>query len=459
MFPTAFSPRRAAMKIPFLALLGVLFGFVAFYDVALAQDYTVPVTINSKAYTLTVTVQGDGVTVKANSPDVRVGAVTKVEAAAPAVGSTDLATLKTNAISVPYDDLFRYNEQHVGQAVQYVGKVIQVQENICLLCDNPGYVLRIEVTKGDYGLWDDPVWVDYPGTKRFLEDDIVTFWGTVKGLKTYEALLGNSVTVPWVEAPEIQLGEVASTSATASGPRAKQSANLRSGPGTTFSLVGSVDADQALTIVARNTDGSWYQLEGGQWIAAFLVTEGPEASSVPQAKEIPLAPAAAGPTGGEATPAPAAANAAATSSAAVPGMIGIGQDIEGSGWRFKVSEVHKRKAVYFYSSSHIAMGHYLIVILDAVNEQSGTDTFDSNVDLRLVDSAGYKYDDDWSGSSYAEWQYGGLSSIYTNVNPGNFVRIVLAFDLPDNTGDVYLKSDLATTIQLGNFAQMATEDN
>jgi hypothetical protein len=69
------------------------------------------------------------------------------------------------------------------------------------------------------------------------------------------------------------------------------------------------------------------------------------------------------------------------------------------------------------------------------------------------------YDYDWGASSYAEWQYGGLSSIYTDVNPGNFVRIALAYDLPDNTGEVYLKSDLPTSIHIGNFSQMVSEDN
>lgn len=38
-------------------------------------------------------------------------------------------------------------------------------------------------------------------------------------------------------------------------------ANLRVGPGTTY----------AVRIVAANAAGDWYELEGGQWIAAFLV--------------------------------------------------------------------------------------------------------------------------------------------------------------------------------------------
>ena len=40
----------------------------------------------------------------------------------------------------------------------------------------------------------------------------------------------------------------------------------------------------------------------------------------------------------------------------------VGEEVEGGSWRFKVSEVHKRKAVYFYSSSYVAQGQFLVVI-------------------------------------------------------------------------------------------------
>ena len=52
---------------------------------------------------------------------------------------------------------------------------------------------------------------------------------------------------------------------------ANRNANLRGGPGTTYAIVGAVQAGQALTLVGRNADGSWVQLDNGQWIAAFLV--------------------------------------------------------------------------------------------------------------------------------------------------------------------------------------------
>lgn len=52
-------------------------------------------------------------------------------------------------------------------------------------------------------------------------------------------------------------------------------ANLRSGPATTFDIVGQVGPGQTVAIVAISEDGQWYLLEGGAWIANFLVAEQP----------------------------------------------------------------------------------------------------------------------------------------------------------------------------------------
>ena len=50
-----------------------------------------------------------------------------------------------------------------------------------------------------------------------------------------------------------------------------RSANLRAGPGTTYAIVGTVRSGQLLNLIGRNADGAWVQIEGGAWIAAFLV--------------------------------------------------------------------------------------------------------------------------------------------------------------------------------------------
>ncbi len=52
-------------------------------------------------------------------------------------------------------------------------------------------------------------------------------------------------------------------------------ANLRSGPGTTFDLVGSITAGTALKIVGRNEVGDWLKLDSGVWIFGELVANAP----------------------------------------------------------------------------------------------------------------------------------------------------------------------------------------
>ena len=100
------------------------------------------------------------------------------------------------------------------------------------------------------------------------------------------------------------------------GAAANRSANLRGGPGTSFPVVGRVQNGQALTIVAKNAGGDWYQLSNGQWIAAFLVNgasattqavpaaaPAPTVAPAPTTAPVPtVAPVAPVPT---ATPAPA----------------------------------------------------------------------------------------------------------------------------------------------------------
>lgn len=61
-------------------------------------------------------------------------------------------------------------------------------------------------------------------------------------------------------------------------------ANLRSGPDTTFDAPATTTAGQAVTVVARNADGTWYLLDNGLWLAAFLV-EGVEGQQLPVATD------------------------------------------------------------------------------------------------------------------------------------------------------------------------------
>jgi uncharacterized protein YraI len=90
-----------------------------------------------------------------------------------------------------------------------------------------------------------------------------------------------------------------------------KAANLRSGPGTTFAKVGSVPAGKTVAITGCNDDCSWYQLDTGAWIAAFLIKPA-GAASVPAS-----AAATATPAGSAADPDAATASPSVTSTAPI----------------------------------------------------------------------------------------------------------------------------------------------
>ncbi len=94
------------------------------------------------------------------------------------------------SLNIPYDSVFRYNERYVGDTVFFSGFVSQVQN-----LGGGTYALRV-ATKDKY---DDVIWVNYQGF-RVLEDDMVVLYGTVKGLKEYRSVLGESITIPEIDA-------------------------------------------------------------------------------------------------------------------------------------------------------------------------------------------------------------------------------------------------------------------
>lgn len=71
-------------------------------------------------------------------------------------------------------------------------------------------------------------------------------------------------------------------------PVAAKDANLRGGPGTNYPVVGGLKTGATLDIVERTSQGDWYRLASGGWIAAFLVANAP--AGVPVALTIPPTP-------------------------------------------------------------------------------------------------------------------------------------------------------------------------
>lgn len=92
-----------------------------------------------------------------------------------------------------YKEIFRNSEKYEGKLARFTGQVIQVME------DDGYYMVRMDVTKDKWGYYEDTIMVLIPIESfkgRILEDDIITVYGVLSGLYTYESVFGSSVTIP-----------------------------------------------------------------------------------------------------------------------------------------------------------------------------------------------------------------------------------------------------------------------
>lgn len=101
-----------------------------------------------------------------------------------------------------YEDLARDPEQYKDSPMVFKGKVVQVMEV------GKSLTLRVNVTKGEYNIWKDTIYVDYKlneNESRILEDDIITLYGDYRGIKSYTTVLGSRVSIPHIKARFIDI--------------------------------------------------------------------------------------------------------------------------------------------------------------------------------------------------------------------------------------------------------------
>ncbi len=94
--------------------------------------------------------------------------------------------------SPSFEDVARYPDDWEGRKAKFTGEVIQVMQ------DGNEYTLRVNVTDTGY-YWTDTIMVYYEasdGSPRILEDDVMTFYGVMSGMHSYESVLGATITVP-----------------------------------------------------------------------------------------------------------------------------------------------------------------------------------------------------------------------------------------------------------------------
>jgi len=232
-----------------------------------------------------------------------------------------------------------------------------------------------------------------------------------------------------------------------------KSANLRGGPGTGHSIVGSAKQGKTFEVVGKNANGTWWEIcciDGeSAWVAGSIVKTGGDMNAVSVAENIPTPPPP--PTPAPAAPAPASNRA------------GLHDRQTVSNWEIQPERVHKEKVLYHYGDSYVAMGNYAIVIVLAKNIAPGTDDLNRTLVLRLRDDKGrvYDYSDPYSAERYANiaaaWQFVVHPTPFRNINPGVETPLVMVWDVNEDVESLTLiLTDGKTRAEwdLGNFSNI-----
>lgn len=100
---------------------------------------------------------------------------------------------------ITYDQLARTPEDFKGSKVKFRGKVLQVIEG--------SYTNMVAIRFAVNENYDTVIYCEYLSgivSSRILEDDIITIYGTSKGLKSYQSTIGGTITIPYVYVDKIE---------------------------------------------------------------------------------------------------------------------------------------------------------------------------------------------------------------------------------------------------------------
>lgn len=105
---------------------------------------------------------------------------------------------------IAYKDLARSAEKYEGTKVKFTGQIQQVVYD----SEEGESEYLISVTKDEFDFWDDNVYVYFNTSNsdsKFIDEDVVTFYGEVSGEKEYTSVLGESITVPAITVAYMEL--------------------------------------------------------------------------------------------------------------------------------------------------------------------------------------------------------------------------------------------------------------
>ena len=199
-----------------------------------------------------------------------------------------------------------------------------------------------------------------------------------------------------------------------------RSSNIRSGPGTSYAIVGAGKLGQKVTIIGTNGDSSWYKIGEDRWIAAFLVDTD---VTVVQNAEPPAEVIVAQVT---ATPTPEPTQLESTKAPLPPSWKDAGVNICGN-FEWKVVDVRRPDGLWRYGRGVERINEsFLVVYVEIRNIGSVADRIHS---IRPI--VGTRYDYLPTASSYAAWMMtGGSNHPYEKFDPGAVITIAAAYDVP-----------------------------
>ncbi|KAA0944140.1 hypothetical protein FQ087_18625 [Sporosarcina sp. ANT_H38] len=105
---------------------------------------------------------------------------------------------KANAQTIEYPQLKKNPDKYKGEYVTYTGQIAQIIES------GSRTDIRLAVTENDYGYdMGDIIYIKYVGITDFVEDDIITVYGTITGTHRYKSQANYNVDLPGLNADEL----------------------------------------------------------------------------------------------------------------------------------------------------------------------------------------------------------------------------------------------------------------
>lgn len=117
-------------------------------------------------------------------------------ALAPPIRELDWEDLVDRAERVAYREFFRNVDEYEAKLVYFRAQVLQVV---------PFEGALVLVTPGEFGLWQDPVYITYSSVDRVIDGDIVEFVGPAAGVYSYLTVAGAEKSVPQIDALELRI--------------------------------------------------------------------------------------------------------------------------------------------------------------------------------------------------------------------------------------------------------------